>query len=177
MPAPGGAGAGAARRGDVDPDRLPDRRSSVARRGHPRVPARPARLRARCSRSRTAPTTPRRRWGSSSWRSWPTGTCRRPPTSRPGWSSAPPPRSRPAPTSAAGGSSARWARRIIKMDPAQGFAAQTRGRGGDPLGLARRLPALHDARDVRRDHGRGRGQAALRRALGRGRQHRRRPGC
>ena len=33
-------------------------------------------------------------------------------------------RSRSAPTSAAGGSSARWAARIIKMDPAQGFAAQ-----------------------------------------------------
>ena len=40
--------------------------------------------------------------------------------------------------------------RIIKMDPAQGFAAQGVGRGGDPRRLARRLPAVDDARDLRR---------------------------
>ena len=56
--------------------------------------------------------------------------------------------------------------RIIKMDPAQGFAAQSVGRGGDPLGLARRLPAFDDARDLRRDHGRRRRQAASPRCAG-----------
>ena len=51
----------------------------------------------------------------------------RTPRSRPGSSSRPRRRSPPAPTSAAGGSSRRWAARIIKMDPAQGFASQASG--------------------------------------------------
>ena len=67
--------------------------------------------------------------------------------------------------------------RIIKMDPAQGFAAQTRRRRGDPVRLARRLPAVHDARDLGRDHGRGRRQAAVGGALGRRGQHRHRVGA
>ena len=57
--------------------------------------------------------------------------------------------------------------KIIKMDPAQGFAAQGVGRGGDPVGVALRLPALDHPRHLRRDHGRRRGQARLRGALGR----------
>ena len=59
-------------------------------------------------------------------------------------------RSRSAPTSAAGGSSARWARRIIKMDPAQGFAAQGAGADGDPRRLALRLSALDHRMSFRR---------------------------
>ena len=57
--------------------------------------------------------------------------------------------------------------RIIKMDPAQGFAAQGAGAAVILVGLARRLPALDDAGDVGRDHGRRRGQAAVGGALGR----------
>ena len=67
--------------------------------------------------------------------------------------------------------------RIIKMDPAQGFAAQTRRRRGDPVRLARRLPAVHDAGDLGLDHGRGRRQAAVGGALGRRGQHRHRLGA
>ena len=67
--------------------------------------------------------------------------------------------------------------RIIKMDPAQGFSAQGAGAAVDPRRLAPRLPALDDARDLRRRHGRRRGQAPVGRALGRGRQHRRRLGA
>ena len=59
--------------------------------------------------------------------------------------------------------------RIHKMDAAQGFAAQGAGRDGDPGGLARRLPALDHAHDLGRGDRLGRGQAALGRALGRGR--------
>ena len=51
--------------------------------------------------------------------------------------------------------------RIIKMDPAQGFCAQGVGRRGDPHRLAPRLPAVDDAHDLRRGHGRGRGAAAV----------------
>ena len=58
-----------------------------------------------------------------------------------------------------------------------GLRRPERGRGGDPLGLARRLPAVDHAGDLRRDHGRRRGQAHLRGALGRGREHRRRVGA
>ena len=101
----------------------------------------------------------------------------RAPTSRPGSSSRRRPRSPPAPTSAAGGSSRRWARRIIKMDPPQGFAAQGAGAAVILVGVARRLPAVDHARDLGRDHGRGRGQARLGGALGRRRQHRRRLGA
>ena len=57
-------------------------------------------------------------------------------------------RSRSAPTPAAGGSSARWARRIIKMDPAQGFSRAGRGRRGRARRLAPRLPAVDHARDL-----------------------------
>ena len=67
--------------------------------------------------------------------------------------------------------------RIIKMDPAQGFAAQGCGRGSDPRRVALRLPALDHARDLRRGDGRRRREAAVRRALGRRRQHRRRVGA
>ena len=63
-----------------------------------------------------------------------------------------PRRSRSAPTPAAGGSSRRWAAASIKMDTAQGFAAQGARRLGDPRRLGRRLPALHDAHDLRRRH-------------------------
>ena len=66
--------------------------------------------------------------------------------------------------------------RIIKMDPAQGFAAQG-------VGAAVILAASHVGFPLStthvmsgRDHGRGRGEAALRGALGRGGQHRHRRG-
>src|SRR5918999_1198230 len=49
-------------------------------------------------------------------------------------------------------------------------------RGGDPGVLARRLPALDHAHDLRRGDRRGRRQAALSGALGGGREHRRRVG-
>ena len=61
--------------------------------------------------------------------------------------------------------------------PGAGVRVAERRRGGDPLGLARRLPALDHAGHLRRDHGRGRGQADLGGALGRRRQHRRRLGA
>ncbi len=64
--------------------------------------------------------------------------------------------------------------RIIKMDSAQGFAAQGAGRGRDPGLIAPRLPALLHARDLGRRDGRGRGQAAVGGPLGRRRHHRRR---
>ena len=48
--------------------RLPDRRPPAARAGHERVQAAARSSPAGCSRSRTAPTTPRRRWASSRWR-------------------------------------------------------------------------------------------------------------
>ena len=67
--------------------------------------------------------------------------------------------------------------RIIKMDPAQGFTAQTRRRHGDPVRVARGLPAVHDAGDLGLDHGRRRRQAAVGRALGRRGQHRHRVGA
>ena len=40
--------------------------------------------------------------------------------------------------------------RIIKMDPAQGFASPGLRRRGDPLGLPRRLPAVDHPRHLRR---------------------------
>ena len=66
--------------------------------------------------------------------------------------------------------------RIIKMDPAQGFTRPGRRRVGDPRRLAPRLPAVDDAHDLRRRHGRGRRAAAVGRPLGRRRQHRARLG-
>ena len=66
--------------------------------------------------------------------------------------------------------------RIIKMDTAQGFAAQGRGGVRDPALLAPRLSALLHARDLRGRDGRGRRQAGLGRPLGRGRLDRRRLG-
>ena len=53
--------------------------------------------------------------------------------------------------------------------PGPGLRRPGRRRRGDPLGVARRLPALDHPRHLRRDHGRRRGQAALGGALGRGR--------
>ena len=51
-----------------DRRRLPDLRAAAAGAGEPRLPRRPGRLRRACSRSRTGPTTRRRRWASSPWR-------------------------------------------------------------------------------------------------------------
>ena len=61
--------------------------------------------------------------------------------------------------------------------PGAGLRGAGRGRRGDPVGVARRLPAVDHARDERGDHGRGRRQAALRGALGRRGEHRARRGC
>ena len=88
------------------------------------------------------------------------------PTSRSGSSSPRRPRSRSAPTSAAGGSCARWARKIIKMDPAQGFAAQSAGAAvilsashvGFPLSTTHVMS--------RRDHGRRARPSGSRRCAG-----------
>ena len=66
--------------------------------------------------------------------------------------------------------------RIHKMDSAQGFAAQGAGAAVILASTHVRLPALDHAHDLRRRDRRGRGQAAVGRALGRGRQHRRRLG-
>ena len=78
---------------------------------------------------------------------------------------------------AAGGSSAPWARRIIKMDPAQGFAAQ--GAGAAVILAASHFgyPALDDARDLRRRHGRRARPSASPPCAGGGRQHRGRLGA
>ena len=48
--------------GDRDRRLLPDRRPPAARAGDPRLSLRPGRSPAGCWRSRTAPTTRRRRW-------------------------------------------------------------------------------------------------------------------
>ena len=79
--------------------------------GQPRLPARAARVRRRCSRWRTARTTRRRRWASSRSRSSPTATSagRQLRRARLGRRRVGDARSRSAPTPAAGGSSARWA--------------------------------------------------------------------
>ena len=61
--------------------------------------------------------------------------------------------------------------RIIKMDPAQGFARAVRRLGRDPDRRAPRLPALDDALDHRRGARRRRRQAPVRRALGARGQH------
>ena len=66
--------------------------------------------------------------------------------------------------------------RIIKMDPAQGFAAQGVGAAVILSASHVGLPALHDARHVRRDHGRRRREARVGGALGHRGQHRRRLG-
>ena len=52
-----------------------------------------------------------------------------------------------------------------------GVRGPERRRERDPRRVARRLPAVDDARDLRRRHGRRGGQAAVGGALGRGRQH------
>ena len=69
-------------------------------------------------------------------------------------------------------------RRIIHLDPPQGFAAETHGRV-DPLGRGHRLRRadLDDPRDHLGDHGCRCDQAALRGPVGRCRQHRRRVGA
>ena len=68
--------------------------------------------------------------------------------------------------------------RIIKMDPAQGFAAQGAGRGGDPRRLALRLPAVDDPRrSPAAIMGAGAAKRAVGGALGRRREHRRRLGA
>ena len=61
---PGRAGADRRlrHRRDRDRHRLPDLRAAAAGPGDARVPARARSSPAACSRSRTAPTTPRRRW-------------------------------------------------------------------------------------------------------------------
>ena len=56
--------------------------------------------------------------------------------------------------------------------PGAGLLGLGRGRRGRPDRHAPRLPAVDDARHLGRRHGRRRGQAPLRRALGRRRQHR-----
>ncbi|CAA9497260.1 MAG: Probable low-affinity inorganic phosphate transporter, partial [uncultured Solirubrobacteraceae bacterium] len=55
--------------------------------------------------------------------------------------------------------------------PGAGLRRPGLGRRRHLLGLGRRLPALDDARDLRRDHGRRRRQARVGGALGRGGQH------
>ena len=117
--------------------------------GQPRLPPRPDRHRQRCSRSRTAPTTRRRRWASSSWRS-----------SRNGNLDAD--RRRPALGGRllGDGDRRRHLRRRLahhphhgqpdhQDGPGAGLRRAGRRRGGDPLGLALRLPALDDARHAR----------------------------
>ena len=132
---------------------------------------------AACSRSRTARTTRRRRWASSSWRWSRTGTShvdRRPDLGR---------RLPRRPRSPLGTYVGGWriirtmGSRIIKMDPAQGFAAQGAGAAvilsashvGFPLSTTHVISGG--------DHGRRRRQAALGGALGRRGQHRRRLGA
>ena len=67
--------------------------------------------------------------------------------------------------------------RIIKMDPAQGFAAQGAGAAVILAASHFGFPLSTTHVDLRRDHGRRRRQAPLGRALGRRRQHRRRLGA
>ena len=67
-------------------------------------------------------------------------------------------------------------RRIIHLDPPQGFAAETTAAAMLYAGHRHRCPDLDDARHHLGDHGRRRDEAAEGRALGRGRSHRRRVG-
>ena len=176
-PGAGRARAGLRRRRAGDPRRLPDRRPA-ARRARSSAASGSARSSpAACSRSPTAPTTRRRRWASSCWRWWPTATCRPTTTSRPGsWS---PRRARSRLGTYVGG----WriiktmGSRIIKMDPAQGFAAQG-------AGAAVILSASHVGFPLSTTHvisgavmGAGAAKRRLGGALGRRRQHRRRVGA
>ncbi len=165
------------RRGGRRSSHLRHRRPPAPRPRRARLPARPAAVRAGCWRWRTAPTTPRRRWASSRSRSSPTATST--PTSfacRTGsWS-------RRRRRSRSGTYTGGWriirtmGSRIIKMDPAQGFAAQSARRGVI-------LAASHAGFPLSTTHvisggvmGAGRGQAPVGRALGRRRQHGRRVG-
>ncbi len=58
-----------------------------------------------------------------------------------------------------------------------GLQRAGRRRGRDPRREPPRVPAVDDAHDLRRDHGRGRGAPALRRAVGSRGQHRARVGA
>ena len=128
---------------------------------------------AACSRSPTARTTRRRRWASSRWRSSPTATSPADNFHVPTGSwSARRRRSRSGPTRAAGGSSDDG-QPDHQDGPGAGLRRAGRGRGGDPRRVARRLPAVDHPRDLRRRHGRRRGQARLGGPLGRRGQHRR----
>ena len=98
------------------------------------------------------------------------------PTSPTGWSSPRRPRSRSAPTSGGWRIIKTMGSRIIKMDTAQGFAAQG-------AGAAVILASSHVGFPLSTTHtisggvmGAGRREAAVGGALGRGRQHRRRLG-
>ena len=93
----------------------------------------------RCSRWPTAPTMPRRRWGSSRWRWWPTATSpRTASTSRRGSSSLGDRHRARAPTRAAGGSSAPWAVASSRWTRRRASRAGAR-RGSRARGLAPRL--------------------------------------
>ena len=102
--------------------------------------------------------------------------CSRRSRSRSGSSSWPPRRSRWGRPPAAGGSSRRWARKVVKLEPVHGFAAETAAAtiilAASHFGHA----GLHDARHLVGDHGRRRQQAGLRGALGSRRANRRGPG-
>ena len=68
-------------------------------------------------------------------------------------------------------------RRIFSLTPASGFAAQTVASAVMLAHRALRPAGVDDARDHLVGHGRRRDPAAVGGALGRGRQHRRSPGC
>ena len=144
----------------------------------PRLPPAAARLGRLRRASRTGRTTRRRRWASSRSRSSPPGTCSADFDRPPIWVIVSAALAMGLGTYAGG-----W--RIIKTlghadreaRPAAGLRRADVDRG-DPLGdRALRLPGLDDAHDLRLGARRRRDAAAVRRALGRRRQHPRRVGA
>ena len=140
---------------------LPGRRGPASRGGGPRVPAGPARLRrparALARHQRRPEDDGRHHAGADRQRKHPGRAAS---TSRTGSWSPRPARSRWAPSSVAGGSSRRVGTRIISMDPAQGFAAQTAGAVSSSPRRSVGYPALDDARDLGWDHRRRSGARA-----------------
>ena len=122
------AGARLRRRRHRDPHRLPRSSAACGRASSTAATGSASSSPASCSRWRTAPTTPRRRWASSRSRSSPTATCPRTSFDVPTWVVV-----SSAAAIALGTYTGGWriirtmGTRIIKMDPAQGFSAQGAG--------------------------------------------------
>ena len=173
------AAARVLRRGHGDPHRLPDRRAACA----PGPVNRGYRLGQIVSGSLFSPRPRHERRAEDDGHHHARAhrprrpARRRASRSRSGSSSRRRPRSRSGRTRAAGGSSARWAAGSSRWTPAQGFSAQ--GAGAAVVLTASHLGFPLSTTHVISGggHGRGRREAAVRRPLGRRRQHRARLGA